>query len=104
MRLGGTKPVQVDVRIITATNRVLKEAVSKGEFREDLYYRLNVLPLFIPPLREPREDILPPAIDIIQYFNHELKNTFVGFTSAAGELLQNYPWPGNSRELRNVIE
>ena len=104
MRLGGTKPVQVDVRIITATNRVLKEAVSKGEFREDLYYRLNVLPLFIPPLRERREDILPLALDIMQHFNNELKKNFVGFTPAAAELLQKYPWPGNIRELRNVIE
>jgi two-component system response regulator AtoC len=104
MRLGGTKPVQVDVRIITATNRVLKEAVSQGEFREDLYYRLNVLPLFIPPLRERREDILPLALDILQHFNRELKKSFVGFTPAAAELLQKYPWPGNIRELRNVIE
>ena len=104
MRLGGTKPVHVDVRIITATNRVLKEAVSKGEFREDLYYRLNVLPLFIPPLRERREDILPLALDIMQHFNDELKKNFVGFTPAAAELLQRYPWPGNIRELRNVIE
>jgi two-component system response regulator AtoC len=104
LRLGGTKLVQVDVRIITATNRVLKEAVSKRDFREDLYYRLNVLPLFIPPLRERREDILPLALDIVQFFNKELKKFFVGFTPAAAELLQQYPWPGNIRELRNVIE
>jgi len=101
---GGTKPIQVDVRIITATNKVLKEAVTKGEFREDLYYRLNVLPLFIPPLRERREDILPLALDIMQHFNKELKKNFGGFTPAAAELLQRYPWPGNIRELRNVIE
>jgi two-component system, NtrC family, response regulator AtoC len=104
MRLGGTKAVQVDVRIITATNKVLKEMVSKGEFREDLYYRLNVLPLFIPPLRERREDIVPLALDTMQHFNDELKKNFVGFTPAAAELLQKYPWPGNIRELRNVIE
>lgn len=104
LRLGGTKPIQVDVRIITATNKVLKEAVTKGEFREDLYYRLNVLPLFIPPLRERREDVLPLALDIMQFFNKELKKNFVGFTPAAAELLQRYPWPGNIRELRNVIE
>ncbi len=104
MRLGGTKPIQVDVRIIAATNKVLKEAVAKGEFREDLYYRLNVVPLFIPPLRERREDILPLALDIMQFFNKELKKNFVGFTPAAAELLQKYPWPGNIRELRNVIE
>ena len=104
LRLGGTKPVSVDVRIITATNRVLKEAVSKGEFREDLFYRLNVLPLVIPPLRDRREDILPLALDIMQHFNKELKKNFLGYTPAAAELLQKYPWPGNIRELRNVIE
>ena len=93
LRLGGTRPIQVDVRIIVATNKVLKEAVAQGEFREDLYYRLNVLPLFIPPLRERREDILPLALDIMQFFNKELKKSFVGFTPAAAELLQKYPWP-----------
>src|SRR5579863_8166941 len=103
-RLGGTKPIQVDVRIVAATNKILKEAVINGEFREDLYYRLNVVPLFIPPLRERREDILPLALDIMQFFNKELKKNFVGFTPAAAELLQRYPWPGNIRELRNVIE
>jgi len=104
LRLGGTRLVHVDVRIITATNRILKEAVTKGEFREDLYYRLNVLPLFIPPLRERREDIMPLALDIMQHFNKELKKNFVGFTPAAAELLEKYSWPGNIRELRNVIE
>jgi two-component system response regulator AtoC len=104
LRLGGIKPVHVNVRVITATNKVLKEAVSKGEFREDLYYRLNVVPLFIPPLRERGEDILPLALDILQHFNDELKKNFTGFTPAAAELLQHYPWPGNIRELRNVIE
>ncbi len=69
-----------------------------------MYYRLNVLPLFIPPLRERREDILPLALDIMQFFNKELKKSFVGFTPSAAELLQKYPWPGNIRELRNVIE
>jgi two-component system, NtrC family, response regulator AtoC len=104
LRLGGTKPIHVDVRIIAATNKVLKEAVTNGEFREDLYYRLNVVPLFIPPLRDRSEDILPLALDIMQFFNKELKKNFVGFTPAAAELLQKYPWPGNIRELRNVIE
>jgi two-component system, NtrC family, response regulator AtoC len=104
IRLGGTKAIQVNVRIIAATNKVLKEAVVNGEFREDLYYRLNVMPLFIPPLRERREDVLPLALDILQFFNKELKKSFVGFTPAAAELLEKYPWPGNIRELRNVIE
>jgi len=88
------------VRIITATNKVLKEAVTKGEFREDLYYRLNVLPLFIPPLRERREDILPLALDIMQFFNKELKKSFVGFTPSAAELLQRYPGRETSRTAK----
>ena len=104
MRLGGTKVIQADVRIIAATNKLLKEAVTNGEFREDLYYRLNVLPLFLPPLRERREDIVPLALDIMGHFNTELKKSFVGFTPAAAELMKDYPWPGNIRELRNVIE
>lgn len=104
MRLGGTKPITVDVRIIAATNKVLKEAAAKGEFREDLFYRLNVMPLFIPPLRERPEDILPLALDIMQRYNRDLKKNFLGFTPAAAELLKQYPWPGNIRELKNVIE
>ena len=104
MRLGGTKVIEADVRIIAATNRLLKDAVTKSEFREDLYYRLNVLPLFIPPLRERKEDIVPLALDIMAQFNTELKKAFVGFTPAAAELLNDYPWPGNIRELRNVVE
>ena len=104
MRLGGTKVIQADVRIIAATNKLLKDSVTRGEFREDLYYRLNVLPLFIPPLRERKEDIVPLALDIMGHFNTELKKSFVGFTPAAAELLKDYPWPGNIRELRNVIE
>jgi two-component system response regulator AtoC len=104
MRLGGTKVIQANVRIIAATNTLLKEAVTKGEFREDLYYRLNVLPLFIPPLRERKEDVIPLALDFMGQFNKDLKKSFVGFTPGAAELLKNYPWPGNIRELRNVIE
>ena len=104
MRLGGTKVIQADVRIIAATNKLLKEAVTNGEFREDLYYRLNVLPLFLPPLRERRDDIVPLALDIMGHFNTELKKSFVGFTPAAAELMRDYPWPGNIRELRNVVE
>jgi two-component system response regulator AtoC len=104
MRLGGTKVIQDNVRIIAATNTLLKESVTKGEFREDLYYRLNVLPLFIPPLRESKEDVVPLALDFIGQSNKDLKKTFSGFTPAAAELLKNYPWPGNIRELRNVIE
>src|SRR5271157_587297 len=104
MRLGGTRLLHVDVRLVAATNIDLKAAVSKGQFREDLYYRLNVVPLVIPPLRERREDILPLALDMLQHFNRELHKAFTGFSPAAAELLQNYPWQGNIRELKNVIE
>jgi two-component system response regulator AtoC len=104
MRLGGTRTIKVDIRLIAATNARLKEAVANGQFREDLYYRLNVVPLEIPPLRERREDILPIALDLVQHFNRELNKKFLGFTPAAAELLQNYAWPGNIRELKNVIE
>ena len=104
MRLGGTRPISVDVRIIAATNKVLKEAAANGEFREDLFYRLNVMPLFIPALRERSEDIIPLALDIMQHFNRDLKKKFSGFTPAAADLLRQYPWPGNIRELKNVIE
>ncbi len=103
-RLGGTRPIHADVRLLAATNRDLKGAVSNGEFREDLFYRLNVVPIVIPPLRERREDILPLALDFLQHFNQELKRTFSGFTRAAADLLASYPWPGNIRELKNVIE
>ena len=104
MRLGGTKPIKVDVRIITATNANLKEEIADGKFREDLYYRLNVVPLFIPALRDRKEDIMPLALDLLQRYNLELKKNFSGFTPAAAELMVNYPWPGNIRELKNVIE
>ncbi|HXZ79299.1 MAG TPA: sigma-54 dependent transcriptional regulator [Terriglobales bacterium] len=104
MRLGGTKPIRVDVRIVAATNARLKESIAQGKFREDLFYRLNVVPLYIPPLRDRKEDILPLALDMVQRFNRELKKNFTGFTPAAGDLLVRYPWPGNIRELKNVIE
>jgi two-component system response regulator AtoC len=104
MRLGGTRQIKVDVRLITATNTNLKNAVAQGRFREDLFYRLNVVPLYIPALRERREDILPLALELVQHLNRELKKNFTGFTPAAAELLERYPWPGNIRELKNVIE
>ena len=104
MRLGGTRSINVDVRLVAATNANLKQAIAQGNFREDLFYRLNVVPLFIPPLRERREDILPLALDLVRHFNHELKKNFTGFTPAAAVLLENYGWPGNIRELKNVIE
>ena len=103
-RLGGSRAIRVDVRLIVATNRNLREAVAQGQFREDLFYRLNVVPIVIPPLRERREDILPLALDMVKNFNEELKRSFTGFTKAAADLLMRYPWPGNIRELKNVIE
>ncbi len=104
MHLGGTQPIRVDVRTVAATNRDLKEAVGEGKFREDLFYRLNVVSILIPPLRRRREDVLPLALDILQELNQELKKSFTGFSREAAELLMDYPWPGNVRELRNVIE
>ncbi|HZQ25039.1 MAG TPA: sigma-54 dependent transcriptional regulator [Terriglobales bacterium] len=104
MRLGGTRVIKIDVRLIAATNADLKKLIAEGKFREDLYYRLNVVPLYIPPLRERREDILPLALELLQHFNRELNKKFTGFTPAAAALLQNYAWPGNIRELKNVIE
>ncbi len=103
-RLGGSRPIKVDVRLIAATNRDLKAAAARGEFREDLFYRLNVVPIVIPPLRERREDILPLALDFLQHFNQELKRLFTGFTRAAADVLTGHAWPGNIRELKNVIE
>jgi two-component system response regulator AtoC len=104
LRLGGTRVIKVDVRIIAATNTDLKSAVTRQQFREDLYYRLNVVPLYIPPLRERKEDIVPLALELMKQFNAELKKNFTGFTPAAADLLERYPWPGNIRELKNVIE
>jgi two-component system, NtrC family, response regulator AtoC len=104
LRLGGTRVIKVDVRIIAATNTDLKSAVSHQRFREDLYYRLNVVPLYIPPLRERKEDIIPLALELMKQFNADLKKNFTGFTPAAADLLERYPWPGNIRELKNVIE
>ena len=104
MRLGGTSTIKVNIRLIAATNENLKNAINQGRFREDLYYRMNVVQLYIPPLRERNEDIVPLALEILQHLNRELKKSFTGFTPAAAELLEQYPWPGNIRELRNVIE
>jgi two-component system response regulator AtoC len=104
MRLGGTRPLKVDIRLITATNSDLKKAVAQGAFREDLFYRLNVVPILLPPLRDRKEDIVPLALEMLQKYNRELKKNFLGFTPAAAEMLERYPWPGNIRELRNLVE
>jgi len=103
-RVGGTRPMRVDVRIIAATNRDLDGAVKEGRFREDLYYRLNVVPIHLPPLRERREDIQELAEFFLRRFSDETKKSFTGITAEAREKLLAYRWPGNVRELANVIE
>ncbi|MCS7281255.1 MAG: nif-specific transcriptional activator NifA [Desulfobacterota bacterium] len=102
-RLGGTKPIKVDVRIIAATNRDLEKMVKEGKFREDLYWRLNVVPIFIPPLRERREDILPLVEHFLKKFRKEYGKD-LKITNGALEILRAYSWPGNVRELENTIE
>jgi Nif-specific regulatory protein len=103
-RLGGTETLQADVRIITATNRDLEELMLKNEFREDLYYRLNVFPLFIPPLRERRADIPLLVNHFIEKYNKIHGLEIKRISSTAIDLLMTYHWPGNIRELENCIE
>lgn len=103
-KLGSSDPVTVDVRIIAATNRDIDAAVEQGSFRNDLYYRLNVLPLHIPPLRQRPEDIPELATFFLQRFRRETKKQVRGFTDAAMETLLSYTWPGNVRELENAVE
>jgi len=103
-KLGSSEPVTVDVRIIAATNRDIEKAVEEGAFRNDLYYRLNVLPLHIPPLRERHEDIPELAQFFLQRFRHETKKPVRGFTDEAMDALLSYTWPGNVRELENAVE
>ena len=103
-RVGGTKSISVDVRIIAATNRDLEAAVKEGRFREDLYHRLNVVPITLPALRERREDIPALAHFFLERFGRETKKGFVEITPDALERLSGYGWPGNVRELGNVME
>ena len=103
-RVGGSRDIEVDVRIVAATNRNLDELVRTGQFREDLYFRLNVIPIVIPPLRDRPEDILPIARYLLSEFSADLKRTFSDFSDAAHARMRSYTWPGNVRELRNVIE
>jgi two-component system, NtrC family, response regulator AtoC len=104
VRVGGVKTIKIDVRILAATNMDLKKAVTEKKFREDLFYRLNVIPLFVPPLRERREDIILLINHFITVFNKEFGKNIKGIAKEAMELLINYNWPGNIRELRNIIE
>ena len=103
-RVGGTQPIHVDVRVITATNRDLEAAVENGSFRQDLFYRLNVFPLEMPPLRERREDIAVLVEYFIDRYAREAGKSFRRMNRRTLERLQSYPWPGNVRELQNVIE
>lgn len=103
-RVGGTKPVKVDLRIIAASNRDIEAAVSDGSFREDLYYRLNVFPLTVPPLRERREDIPALSEHFIRKYAVEMNIPPKGISPDAMEMLRNYSWKGNVRELENVME
>jgi DNA-binding NtrC family response regulator len=103
-RLGGTSSVQVDVRLVAATNRGLKAQVAQRRFREDLYFRLSVFPITVPPLRERRQDIPTLARYFVERFCREMKKKTLVLSPQAIEALQNYPWPGNVRELQNCIE
>jgi len=103
-RLGGLRDIAIDVRIIAATNKNLREAVREGAFRQDLYYRLNVIQLIVPPLRERPQDILPMARFFIEHYNGKFKRQIEGIAPEAESLLLAHDWPGNVRELRNAIE
>src|SRR5579884_3439577 len=103
-RLGGTKTIKVDVRLVAATNRDLREALEQGTFREDLYYRLNVVPIDIAPLRERKEDIPDLANLFLSRFAAESGKEIQGITPQAMQMQVNYHWPGNVRELQNIVE
>jgi len=103
-RLGGVREIVVDVRIIACTNRLLSDQVARGEFREDLFYRLNVFPINVPPLRERPEDIVPLAMDFIAHFGAACGKKFTDIAPELRERLVGHPWIGNVRELRNLME
>ena len=103
-RVGGTTAIPIDVRVVAATNRPLREGVEEGRFRADLYYRLNVLSIYLPPLRERHDDIPLLVRRFIKEFSSQHDRTFQGISADAMQILMGYPWPGNVRELRNLIE
>jgi DNA-binding NtrC family response regulator len=103
-RLGSNRPIKVDVRIVAATNTNLEENIQKGTFRRDLFFRLNVIPIRLPPLRERKGDVRLLAQHFLKRFNLQLRRQMPGFTSQAVEVLERYPWPGNVRELENLVE
>jgi len=102
--LGSTKVIKVDIRILTATNRVLKDEVKKGTFREDLFYRLNVVPINLPPLRDRKEDVPLLIEHFLKIYNEKNGRNLQGFHPRALDALMRYFWPGNIRELENVVE
>ena len=104
MKIGGTKYLELDIRIIAATNQDLAGMVQRREFRQDLYYRLNVIPLKLPTLRQRKSDIPEIAEYFLSYFNMRFDKNIQGFTPDAMEALKGYSWPGNVREIENVIE
>ncbi|MDT8316417.1 MAG: sigma-54 dependent transcriptional regulator [bacterium] len=103
-RVGGSKDITVDVRIVSATNKDLLKAIEEGTFRGDLYYRLQVIPINLPPLRERKGDIIPLVMHFVEYFSKEFNKEVKGISKVAEKFLVEYAWPGNIRELRNVIE
>jgi two-component system response regulator AtoC len=103
-RLGGLKDIKLDLRVVAATNKNLREAVKEGAFRQDLYFRLNVIQILIPPLRDRVEDIVPLTKFFVEHYNHKFKRNIEGLNDAAARLLVGHDWPGNVRELRNAIE
>jgi DNA-binding NtrC family response regulator len=103
-RVGGTAQIPIDVRVVAATNRPLRDSVEEGRFRADLYYRLNVLSIYLPPLRERREDIPLLVRRFIKEFSSQHDRPFHGISAEAMQILMSYPWPGNVRELRNLVE
>ncbi|MFQ5521849.1 MAG: sigma 54-interacting transcriptional regulator, partial [Candidatus Methylomirabilia bacterium] len=103
-RVGGTRQIDVDVRLVSATNRDLRELVSRGQFREELYYRANVIALLLPPLRERKGDLALLAHTFLKTYGRGRERPLRGFEPEAMQLLEGYPWPGNVRELQNIIE
>ena len=103
-RVGGNETIRVDVRVVAATNRDLKAEVDCGKFREDLYYRLNVINLKLPPLRDRRDDVLPLAEHFLEIYSKANDKNIVRMTGDCAEKLRAYDWPGNVRELENAIE
>lgn len=103
-RVGGVRDMQVDVRVIAASNRDLEKAVREGQFRQDLYYRLAIIAIFIPPLRDRKEDVLPLVDFFIDRYNRRFKKSVTGITDDTRQLLLSHNWPGNIRELKNSIE